>query len=102
MNRAERAAIDRAWRFLCRNNGDVPWSEIVARCAGVDPALIRAEFKRRFRHNPSASAGGETSHRRDIPSASAAARVRADFIRRFRQAGAGRPAVTTQPAAVAS
>jgi hypothetical protein len=32
----------------------------------------------------------------------AAARVRAEFTRRFRQAGVGRPAVTAQPAALPS
>jgi len=53
-------------------------------------------------------------HRGDIPFASivayvrarcpgvAAVRVRADFTRRFRQAGVGRPAVTAQPAALPS
>ena len=54
------------------------------------------------------------SHQGDIPFASvvayvrarsrgvAAARVRAEFTRRFRQAGVGRPAVTAQPAALLS
>jgi len=99
VNRAERAAIDRAWCFLCRNNGDVPFAAIVARCPGVDPALIRADFKRRFRHNPSASAGGSEQHSDSELFASsqssgvAAARARAEFTRRSRQAGVGRPHV---------
>jgi hypothetical protein len=55
----ERAALEAAWQLLCRNQGDMPFSEIVkfvrARVPRLSEERIRAEFARRLRRNPAAA-----------------------------------------------
>jgi hypothetical protein len=46
----EETILDAAWSWFCRRNRDmdVAFSEIVARCPGVEVTHIRADFDRRF------------------------------------------------------
>jgi hypothetical protein len=48
----EARAIEMAWQFFVRNEGDIPFSEVVTRvrahCPEVDPARIRLELERRL------------------------------------------------------
>jgi len=49
----EEAALEAGWQFLCRKQGDIPFSTVVACvracCPSVDEKRIRAEFTRRLR-----------------------------------------------------
>src|SRR5262245_45379190 len=45
------AAVERAWVWFCRRDREkeVAFSEILARCPGVDPCRVREGFARRFK-----------------------------------------------------
>src|SRR5262249_30271525 len=44
-------AVERAWVWFCRRDREkeVAFSEILARCPGVDPCKVREGFARRFK-----------------------------------------------------
>src|SRR5262245_20018792 len=49
--RAEEAVVESAWVWFCQRDREkeVAFSEILARCPGVDPCKVREGFARRFR-----------------------------------------------------
>jgi hypothetical protein len=53
----EETILDAAWSWFCRRNRqvDVAFSEVLARCPGVDRSRVEAAFRRRFEANLTSS-----------------------------------------------
>src|SRR5262249_62248176 len=61
MDQAEAAALEAGWQLFLRNQGDIPFAEIVkfvrARAPRLSEGRIRPEFARRFGRSPGAGPG---------------------------------------------
>src|SRR5262245_49530730 len=55
--RAEETVIEKAWIWFKRNKDeiDIPFSAVVARCPSIDPMRVQSGFDRRFGRRPSST-----------------------------------------------